>query len=153
MKKQIVLFSCLLTVPLLALFLFAFLNGSSCRYTVSLSVPDDDRDVFMTCYRGKVVALQTQKNAQGTLLSKWKVEARYFRFGDQSIYFVYSRTPLIENHQDSGNDRFNDISSGYKFLFYKMSRQEELVYIFQTFPRYYVHQGNIDGVLDIWDRH
>jgi hypothetical protein len=152
MSKRIIGISMAITGMFVLIVLYAFLNGSSCRYSMSLFVADDDRDVFMTCYRGKVVALQTHHNAQGELLSKWKVEARHLRLGDQSVYFVYSRTSVIEDHQLDANDRFNEISSGYKFLFYKMQRKEKDIYIFQSFPRYFVHKGSIDGVLDIWDR-
>lgn len=152
MKQRIFYFSLLVTSLFLLMVIYAFLNGSSCRYSLSLYVSDEDRNVFMTCYRGKVVALQTSEDKQGNLLSKWRVEARNLRIGSQTIYFVYHRTPLIVDSHVDPNDRFNEISSGYKFLFYHMTRDEHKVYIFQTFPRYYVHQGKIDGVLDIWDR-
>jgi len=140
-----------MAIIFLLLLTYSFLNGSSCRYSISIYVKDDDRNVFMTCYRGKIVALQTSQDKEGNLLSKWKVEARHLRLGNQVIYFVYSRTPVIEDHKVDSNDRFNEISSGYKFLFYNMKRQGNKVYIFQTFPRYFVHEGQIDGVLDVWD--
>lgn len=151
MKYKVFYFASALAALFFSLLAYAFLNGASCRYSISLYIPDEERNVFMTCYRGKVVALQTNENEQGRLLSKWRVEARHLRLGSQSVYFVYSRVPVTENLYYDANDRFNEISSGYKFLFYRIHRQENKVYIFQTFPRYYVHEGEIDGVLDIWD--
>ncbi|HAS6020293.1 TPA: hypothetical protein I7234_15835 [Vibrio vulnificus] len=152
MMNRFLIFSFTLFTLIVTGLVYAFLNGSSCRYSISLYVVEDDRYVFMTCYRGKVVALQTRQNEQGEILSKWKVEARHFRLSSQSIYFVYSRTPLVHGSQVDANDRFNEISSGFKLLFYNMQRSgDKDVYIFQEFPRYYVHKGTIDGVLDAWD--
>jgi len=146
----------LLTVVVLGLFAsiatYAFLNGSSCQYSMTLHVPDDDRDVFLTCYRGKVVALQTKQDDKGEFLSKWKVEARQLRLGEQTIYFVYSRKLLVDDNKQDENDHFNQISSGYKFLFYRLVRDGDDIYVFQSFPRYYVHKGTILGTLDIWEK-
>lgn len=143
----------LLSTSALALFVaYGFFNGSTCQYSMSLHVPDDDRDLFLTCYRGKVVALQTKQNQQGEIVSKWKVEARQLKIGQQAIYFVYSRTPLISNNQVDENDRFNQISAGYKFLFYRLIRQGEHLYVFQAFPRHFVHNAKISGRLDMWDQ-
>lgn len=151
MKYRVFYFASAVATLFFSILTYALLNGSSCRYSISLYVPDDERNVFMTCYRGKVVALQTSQDKQGRLLSKWRVEARHLRLGTQSVYFVYSRIPIAENLHIDPNDRFNEISLGYKFLFYRMHRQDNKVYIFQMFPRYYVHEGEIDGVLDVWD--
>jgi hypothetical protein len=99
-----------------------------------------------------VVALQTKTAEDGHIVSKWKVEARQLRFGEQTVYFVYSRVPLItEDIENNSNDRFNQISSGYNFLFYKMVRVEDEIFIFQNFPRSFVHKGKVEGFLDFWD--
>ncbi|MFC5077882.1 hypothetical protein VTH8203_03941 [Vibrio thalassae] len=141
----------LLSAALVFLILYGFVAGSTCQYSISLHVPDDERDVFMTCYRGKVVALQTKVAQDKEIISKWKVEARQLRYGDQTIYFVYTRTPLITDHKQDSNNRFNQISAAYKFLFYKMIRSGDEVYIFQNFPRNYIHKGKIEGSIDFWD--
>ncbi len=141
----------LLSAALVFLTLYGFVAGSTCQYSISLHVPDDERDVFMTCYRGKVVALQSKVDKYDKIVSKWKVEAQQLRFGDQTIYFVYSRVPLITDDKQDTNDRFNQISSAYNLLFYKMIRAKEDIYIFQTFPRSYIHKGKIEGFIDLWD--
>ena len=92
MVKKLVPISFITVGALFLILTYAFLNGSTCQYSINLHVPDDERDVFMTCYRGKVVALQTKQDQQGNFLSKWKVEARQLRIGEQTVYFVYSRT-------------------------------------------------------------
>jgi len=53
--------------------------------------------------------------------------------------------------EDNSNDRFNQISSGYNFLFYRMVRVENEIFIFQNFPRRFVHKGKVEGFLDFWD--
>jgi hypothetical protein len=148
-----IIFLSLITSGLLAVtLLYGFLVGSTCQYSISIYVPDDDRDVLLTCYRGKVVALQTKRADDGHIISKWRVEARQLRFGQQTVYFVYSRTPLVTGvHHDDSNDRFNQISSGYNFLFYKIIRVDNEALIFQNFPRNYVHKAKIEGFLDFWD--
>ncbi|NOH63362.1 hypothetical protein [Vibrio sp. RE88] len=151
MIKKLVPISFLTVGALFLILTYAFLNGSTCQYSINLHVPDDERDVFMTCYRGKVVALQTKQDQQGNFLSKWKVEARQLRIGEQTVYFVYSRTKLIDDNQEDSNDHFNQISSGYRFLFYRLIRQGNDIYIFQSFPRFYIHKGQIEGKLDIWE--
>jgi len=148
-----VIFASLISSGLLAVvLLYGFLAGASCQYSVSIHVADDDRDTLLTCYRGKVVALQTKAADDGHIVSKWKVEARQLRFGDQTVYFVYSRVPLVTGEiEDNSNDRFNQISSGYNFLFYRMVRVEDEIFIFQNFPRRFVHKGKVEGFLDFWD--
>lgn len=150
--KRIVGLSIVMSGILAVVLLYGFLVGATCQYSISIHVPDDERDVLLTCYRGKVVALQTKTAEDGRIISKWKVEARQLRFGDQTIYFVYSRIPLVTGQNQDSNDRFNQISSGYNFLFYKIIRSnEDDVYIFQNFPRNYVHKGRIEGFIDLWD--
>ncbi|YCO00520.1 hypothetical protein ACB087_05635 [Vibrio sp. VNB-15] len=138
-----------LSIIILAIILYAFINGATCRY--SLTLKTDERDTFLTCYRGKVVVLHSKQDAEGNLLSKWKVEARQLRIGSQMIQFVYSRDAIIDDRKEDSNDHFNRISEGYKFLFYNTKRSGDTLYVAQSFPRYYIHVGQIDGKIDIWD--
>jgi|GEM_PF-2459345 len=151
LKRKLIGISLIASGVLVSILMYGFLVGATCQYSISIHVPDDQRDVLLTCYRGKVVALQTKTAPDGRIVSKWKVEARQLRFGDQTIYFVYSRVPLITNIKEDSNDRFNQISSAYSFLFYKMVRSNDDIYILQTFPRNYVHKGKIEGFMDFWD--
>ncbi|NPD10349.1 hypothetical protein HLM86_016570 [Vibrio ostreicida] len=151
MIKTFIYVSLLSFSVLILISTYSFLNGSTCNYSIDLHVPDDERDVLLTCYRGKVVVLESQQDEQGKLISKWKIEARQLRIGDQMIYFVYSRIPLINSSEYNATDRFNQISSGYRFLFYRFVRQGNDLYIFQAFPRYFVHKGKIEGKLGLWD--
>lgn len=149
--RNVIVLSLIVMGILSSVIMYGFLVGATCQYSISIHVPDDQRDVLLTCYRGKVVALQTKTASDGSIISKWKVEARQFRFGDQTVYFVYSRVPLITNTKEDSNDRFNQISSGYNFLFYNMVRDDDNIYVMQTFPRNYIHKGKIEGFMDFWD--
>ncbi len=131
-------------------FLFsAWLVGASCRYELSIDL--EERNTFLTCYRGKVVLLHTKKDENGQLSSKWKVEARQLKIGSQVVFFVYSRTRLSGNGNDDYNDRYNQISDGYKFLFYYFIRKNDALYIFQEFPEPNVYQARVKGKLDFFD--
>ncbi|RTZ17899.1 hypothetical protein EJ063_03680 [Vibrio aquaticus] len=148
--RKLIVLSLIVTGILSSVVMYGFLVGATCQYSISLHVPEDKRDVSLTCYRGKVVALQTKTASDGRIISKWKVEARQFRFGNQAVYFVYSRVPLITNTKEDSNDRFNQISSGYTFLFYHIVRENDGIYLLQTFPHNYIHKGKIEGFMDFW---
>ncbi len=135
---------------LLGLLFMAFVSGTAlygatCQY--QLTVVQPERETFLTCYRGKVVTLHSKLDAQGNYLSKWKVEARQLRFGKQVVFFVYSRVALIDDLKADPNDEFNQISSGYKLLFYRMEQYGSRVLIFQDFPRFNILWGDIEGRL------
>ena len=134
------------------LFVFiAGLNGASCRY--ELSVSTDEKETFMTCYRGKVVLLHTKRDTEGGVSSKWKVEARQLKLGSQAVFFVYGRERISgADGDDDPNDRYNQISEGYSFLFYHFIRREEKLYIFQAFPSKEIYRATLKGQLDFFDK-
>lgn len=148
-KRYLIIAAILLSVSIISLTVIGFLNGTTCRY--SLNIKDNGRDTFLTCFRGKVIALHSQHDQAGNLLSKWKVEARQFRLGQQQIYFVYSREAVVDDTREDSNDHFNRISSGYRFLFYKFIRDKDDVYILENFPNFNIHKGTLKGKLDLWD--
>ena len=148
-RRYLIGISLTLSLLLIATIAVAFLNGTTCRY--SLDIEDNGRNTFLTCFRGKIVALHSQHDEEGKLLSKWKVEARQFRLGQQQIFFVYSRKAVFDDMKEDPNDHFNRISSGYRFLFYKFIRDGDDVYILENFPNFEVHKGTLKGKLDLWD--
>lgn len=139
-------------IAILGLFMtYGVLNGASCQYTISMHIDNGNRDMFMTCYRGKVVAILSKSDEDGSILSKWQLNANQLRFGNQSIFVIQSRIPLIEGKRNDENDLFNQLSSGYSLMFYYIQRNKDNVYLFYTFPRYAIHKGKIEGRLDLWD--
>ena len=150
MRRITVMTAITLSLLLLAMVFYAFINGTTCRY--SLTLKTNERDTFLTCYRGKVVVLHSKQDSEGNLLSKWRVEARQLMIGSQMIQFIYSREAIIDDNKEDSNDHFNRISDGYKFLFYNTKRSGNTLYVAQNFPRYYIHVGQIEGKIDMWDK-
>lgn len=148
-KRYLIGAAILLSVSIMVVTISAFLNGTTCRY--SLNVKDNGRDTFLTCSRGKVIVLHSLHDKSGNLLSKWKVEARQFRLGQQQIFFVYSREAVIDDSKEDSNDNFNRISSGHRLLFYKFIRNKDDVYILENFPNFNIHKGTLKGKLNLWD--
>lgn len=149
MTKYINKIALVLTLLFFTLYFYAFLNGSSCNY--SMNINNEMKNTFLTCYRGKVVALHVKKDSEGNYLSQWKVEARQFKFSSQVIYFVYSRELIIDDNIEDSNDLYNKVSSGYRFLFYNTIRKGNKIYIFQTFPEVSVIEAKINGFMDFWE--
>lgn len=149
-NRTVMSLALLLTVCIILTILYSFINGATCRYSINFKT--DERDTFMTCYRGKVVAMHSKQSEHGDLLSKWKVEARQFKLGDQVIHFIYRRDPIVDDRLQDSNDHFNHVTSGYRVLFYNSKRHGDKVYLFKNFPRYNVHVGTINGKLDYWDQ-
>ena len=140
----------LLSALLASVFIYGWINGSTCHYTLTLKT--DERDTAATCYRGKAVIIHTKVNDQGEEQSKWKVEARYLRVGAQMVFVVYQRQAIIQNKKSDANDQFNRLSSGLTFLFYHTKRVGDKLYIFQKFPEYNILQAKVSGKLDMWDQ-
>lgn len=140
----------LLTVSIILILAYSFINGATCRYSIQFQT--DERDTLMTCYRGKVVAMHSKQSENGEFLSKWMVEARQFKLGNQIVHFIYSRHAIVDDHLEDSNDNFNHLTSGYWVLFYNAKRHGDTVYWFKNFTRYNVLKGSINGKLDYWDK-
>lgn len=147
-RKYTVVCSGILSVIMIILISFSFINGTTCKYTLSINTTE--RETFLTCYRGKVVALHS--NINGDLVSEWKVEARQFIFLDQLIYFVYSREMIVDDRNEGPNDKFNRISSGYRFLFYRYEREGDDIMLMQEFPEQTIIFGKITGRLSYFQK-
>lgn len=150
--SKLIALSLVISGILASILTYGFVVGATSHYSMSIHVPDDNRDVLVTSYRGTVVALQTKTASDGSIISQWRVEARQFRFGDQTVDFVYSRVPLITSEKEDSNDSYNRVFSNYTFMFFKIVRSQDDVYVFNTFPRNRLHKGKIEGYLDLWDK-
>ena len=56
----------LLSALLASVFIYGWINGSTCHYTLTLKT--DERDTAATCYRGKAVVIHTKVNDRAHLI-------------------------------------------------------------------------------------
>ncbi|MEZ8860141.1 hypothetical protein [Vibrio sp. 10N.247.311.51] len=130
-------------------FMYGLVNGAGCSYQLTDMVTDNNRETFLSCYRGKVVALHYHREGDSKILSTWKVEGRQLVFGEQVIYLVYNRKRVQGGVDENTSDRYNRISEGYKMLFYKFKIVGSKVYIFQKFPSKKVLTSDFKGRISL----
>lgn len=130
-------------------FMYGIVNGAGCSYQLTNVMNDNKRETFLTCYRGKVVALHYHRENDSKVLSTWKVEGRQLAFGEQVIYFVYNRKRVQGGVDENTTDRYNRISQGYKMLFYNFKIVDDKVYIFQKFPNKKVLTSDFKGRISL----
>jgi len=96
---------------------YAFINGSGCNYKINIiDSINPGHKIKMTCYRGDFVALHTLKYSEG--IAKWKVTGKQFNLSNQLIYFIETRTPLIEPNYKNKLDDTIQMSKEHRLLFY-----------------------------------
>ena len=139
----------LMSFATLVVLLYSFINGSACRYDIRIQSMEN-RDTFVTCYRGKVMVLHSLFDEQNQLASKWQVSARQLKLGKQMIYLIYDRQRIEGSTTNNENDRYNEIFSGYKILFYHVEVKGDKVFVFENFPENNVIEGQIEGFMDLW---
>lgn len=147
MLNKILIISILFFSITVSFLMYGLVNGSGCSYRLTNMMTSSERETFLTCYRGKVVALHYQRDKDDKLLSTWKVEGRQLVFGEQVIYIVYSRERVHGGVRDNETDRYNRLSDGFKFLFYKFKVVGDKAYIFQIFPIKKVFTSDFKGNL------
>ena len=130
--------------------LFGLVNGAGCRYDLSIE-KQDSHNTFLTCHRGKVMVLHTLLNQDREIISQWKVSARQLQIGKQLIYFVYHRERLEGGNQENETDRYNQIFSGYKTVFYHIDRIDDRVFIFANFPKSTITTGLVHGEISFFN--
>lgn len=128
---------------------YGVVNGAGCGYQITNIKPDIGRETYLTCYRGKFVALHYHFDELNKLMSTWKVEGRQFAYGKQIIYFVYTRERVQGGDIENATDRYNRMSQAYRMLFYHFERDDNTIYIFQSFPQDKLIVGNIKGRLTL----
>lgn len=146
MLNKVLALSILIFSIITTIIIYGVVNGAGCSYELDNVKTSVNTDTFLTCYRGKIVALHYQREGvPPTSFSTWKVEGRQLVFGKQVIYFVYDRNKISGGDDDNENDRYNRLSQGYKMLFYHFEISNGKAYIFQTFPKRNLVIGDIGG--------
>ncbi|ROO77090.1 hypothetical protein [Vibrio crassostreae] len=133
----------------ISFFMYGIVNGAGCSYQLTNMKSDNNRETFLSCYRGKVVALHYHREADNKPLSTWKVEGRQLVYGEQVIYLVYNRERVHGGIDENTTDRYNRISAGYNMLFYKFKVVGDKVYIFKKFPNKKVLTSDFKGRISL----
>lgn len=140
----------LLSITIFIFILYSFVNGIGCNYNVNIIDSINPNHIIkITCYRGDFVAIHTLKN--GAEIAKWKVIGTQFNISNQLIFFIKSRTPLIEPNYLNKLDDFIQISKEHKFLFYAYKLEGDNLTIYENFPEVKMLTTEFTGKLSQWN--
>ncbi|WP_122032611.1 hypothetical protein [Aliivibrio sp. EL58] len=130
--------------------LYSFVNGSGCNYKVNIiDSVNPNHKIKMTCYRGDFVALHTLK--YGDNIAKWKVTGKQFNLSNQLIYFIETRTPLIEPNYKNKLDDTIQMSKEHRLLFYAYKLDGDNLTIYEDFPEVKTLTTNFTGQMSQWN--
>lgn len=130
--------------------LYGIINGSGCSYSISNMQTSENRTMFSTCKRGKVVILQYHHDENDNLLSIWKIKARQIVYKNQLIFIIYDRTQVLGKMEDNPTDIYNRLSQGYGMMFYYYNIINDKIIFMQDFPKNRVFHANINGTVSIF---
>lgn len=130
--------------------LYSFVNGSGCNYNVNIiDSVNPNHKIKMTCYRGDFVALYTLKYRDN--IAKWKVTGKQFNLSNQLIYFIETRTPLIEPNYKNKLDDTIQMSKEHRLLFYAYKLDGDNLTIYEDFPEVKTLTTNFTGQMSQWN--
>lgn len=139
-----------LTILITSVTFYSFINGSGCNYKVNIiDSVNPDHKIKMTCYRGDFVALHTLK--YGDNIAKWKVTGKQFNLSNQLIYFIETRTPLIEPNYKNKLDDTIQMSKEHRLLFYAYKLDDDNLTIYEDFPEIKTLTAKFTGQLSQWN--